>query len=305
MNGWVTQKQHIKTHNLFHSAIFGEDGDGLVDIGFRIVGEFMYVPDTRNDVDVEPPYTLLSPDTAVFFDFITPGRITDEDIDRVSKYNEIGLEAVEEHLKRTPISEDHLDPNDIEWFDHCTVLREDQYIEHQSGSAEQREALRRLEDVSSLATVSPGTSLSLEARELRHDDLTELLEDGIHVPKRPPNVVYLTRDVWTESLAVGVCEEILLNEDLSDGGKALDYEDVRSHFGRDIPYEQLEDVFAYLRDIGACRKRREDGKFLFTKYKLSQIMGCRKRLQRESVEEHLYDGEDDSEDDLSELSDFM
>jgi len=66
----------------------------------------------------------------------------------------------------------------------------------------------------------------------------------------------------------------------------------------------LEDVFAYLRDIGACRKRRDDGKFLFTKYKVSQIMGCRHRLERESVEEHLSD-EDDADEEMSDLSDFV
>jgi hypothetical protein len=303
MNGWVTQKQHIQTHNLFHSAVFGEENTGLVDLGFRIVGDFMYVPDTRNDVDVEPPYTLLGRDTVIFFDFITPGRISDDDIQRIARYNEIGLEAVENHLNRAPISEAHLDPNNIDWFDHCIVMQEDQYIEHQSGSAEQREHLQRLKDVSSVATVAPGTSLSLEARELRHDELTELLNDGIHVPKSPPNVVYLTREVRDESLAVGICEEILLNRDM-DGGVALNYEDVKNHFGRDIQYDQLEDVFAYLRDIGACRKRQDDGKFLFTKYKLSQIMGCRHRLERKSVEECLSD-DNDAEEEMSELSDFM
>ena len=302
MNGWATQKKHIQTHNLFHSAVFGEENTGLVDLGFRIVGDFMYVPDTRNDVDVEPPYTLLDRDTAVFFDFITPGAITDKDIQRITRYNEIGLEAVEKHLSRTQISEDHLDARNIDWFDHCTVIQEDQYIDHQSGSAEERENLRRLEDVSSIATISPGTSLSLEAGELRHDELTDLLDDGIHVPKSPPNMVYLTREVKDESLAVGICEEILLNRDLN-GGIALNYEDVKNHFGRDIPYDQLEDIFAYLRDIGACRKRQDDGKFFFTKYKLSQIMGCRHRLEKESVEEHLSE-EDSDEEDTSELSDF-
>lgn len=301
MNGWAKQRQHIQTHNLFYSAVFGEENTGLVDLGFRIVGDFMYVPDTRNNVNIEPPYTLLDSNTVVFFDFITPGRITEEDIQRITRYNEIGLEAVESHLSRIPISEDHLS-SDIDWLDHCTVMQEDQYIKHQSGSAEQREHLRQLEDVSSIATVAPGTSLSLESRELRHSDLTELLSDGIQVPKSPPNIVYLTRNVRDESLAIGICEEIILNRDLN-GEVALNYEDVKNHFGRDIQYEQLEDVFAYLRDIGACRKRRDDGKFLFTKYKLSQIMGCRHRLERESVEEHLSD--DDADEEMSSLSDFI
>jgi hypothetical protein len=301
---WKIQQEHQLTHNLFHSAVFGEEGEGIVDIGFRIVGDFMYIPDNRNNVDVEPPYTVLGDDTVVFFDFVTPGEIKQDDINRVSKYNEIGLEAIENHLKRTPISEDHLDPNDVEWFDHCTILREEQYIDHRSGSAQQRENLRQLENVSSIATITPDGLFSLEERDLRNGPLSDLLNDGISVPRSPPNIVYLTRRVEDESLAVGICEEIVLGGDLSDGGVALDFEAVKSHFGRDIQYERLEDIFSYLRDIGACRKRREDGKFLFTKYKLNQIMGVRDRLENETIEEHLYDGTDESDDGMSDLSDF-
>lgn len=299
---WESQIKHQMTHNLFYSAVFGEEEDGIVDLNFRIVGDFMYIPDNRNNVNIEPPYTLFEGNTVIFFDFITPGEITDEDLTRISRYNEIGLEAVENHLKRTPISEDHLDPNDIEWFDHCTVLRNEQYIEHQSGSGDQRRRLRRLKDVSSIVTVRPGGLFSLEDRNLRHDSLNESLDDGIAVPESPPNVVYLSKDVEHESLVVGVCEEIVLGSDLSDGGVALDFEDVKSHFGRDLSYDQLSDAFEYLRDIGACRKRRDDGKFKFTKYDLPQIMGVRDRLENESVEDHLYQDEDDT---VTGLSDFI
>lgn len=300
---WESQAKHQTTHNLFYSALFGEEEDGLVDLNFRVVGDFMYIPDNRNDVNIEPPYTLFEGNTVLFFDFITPGDITEDDVTRITKYNEIGLEAIENHLKRTPISEDDLDPNDLRWSEHCTILRNEQYITHQSGSADQRRKLRRLKDVSSIVTVCPGGLFSLEERDLRHNSLNSSLNEGIEVPRSPPNVVYLTRDVEPESLAVGICEEIVLGSDLSDGGVALDFEDVKSHFGRDLSYDQISNVFEYLRDIGACRKRRDDGKFSFTKYDLPQIMGVRNRLQHESVEEHL--DQDESDDSVTGLSDFI
>lgn len=300
---WESQAKHQTTHNLFYSAVFGEEEDGLVDLNFRVVGDFMYIPDNRNDVNIEPPYTLFEGNTVVFFDFITPGEITEDDITRIAKYNEIGLEAIESHLKRTPISEEDLDPNDLRWLDHCTILRNEQYIAHQSGSADQRRKLQRLKDVSSIVTVRPGGLFSLEERDLRHDSLNTSLNEGIEVPESPPNVVYLTKNVEPESLAVGICEEIVLGSDLSDGGVALDFEDVKSHFGRDLSYDQISDVFEYLRDIGACRKRRDDGMFSFTKYDLPQIMGVRSRLQRESVEEHL--SQDEGDDSTTGLSDFI
>lgn len=304
MKDWESQREHQLTHNLFKSAIFGEEGRGIVDTGFKIVGDFMYIPDNQNNVDIEPPYTVMGDDTVVFFDFITPGAIEAEDISRISKYNKVGLEAIEKHLKRTPISEDDLDPNEIEWFDHCTILREDQYIRHQSGKAEQREKLRQLEEESCIATVAPGGTLSLEDRRLRNDSLSDLLKDGIYVPQSPPNLVYLTRDIRDELLAVGICEEIVLGSDLSDGGVALDFEDVKSHFGRDIQYERLDEVFSYLRDIDACRKRRDDGKFRFTKYSLNQLMGVRRRLEHETVDEHHEDDETEDEE-TADLSDFL
>ncbi|GAB3321468.1 hypothetical protein [Haloplanus salinarum] len=304
MSGWDKQKEHITTHNLFQSAVFGEEEEGLVDLNFRVVGDFMYILDTRNDVNIEPPYTVLGTDTAIFFDFIEPGQITSEDVERISKYNEISREAVENHLDRAPISEDNLDPEEVEWFDHCTILRHEQFIDHQAGSAEQRQKLEQLKSESCIATVSPGTSLSLvDSEELRNGPLTSLLQEGISVPESPPNLVYLTREIEDEALVLAICEEIVLGSDLSDGGVALNFEDVKDHFGRDISYEQLENAFEYLRDINACRKRRDDGRYLFTKYALNQVLGIRDRLENETVEEHF--SEDETETSESEISDFM
>ncbi|MEZ3162313.1 hypothetical protein ABNG03_10135 [Halorubrum sp. RMP-47] len=302
MSTWETQRRHSTTHNLFQSAVIGEEGPGIIDEDFRVVGEYNVIPDTRNDIDIEPPYTLLGRTSAIFFDFITPGSIEEDEIDRIDKYNHINMRSVENHLNRAPISEDFLDPDEVEWYDHCTILREDQYREHNVGSAEERQRIRELEETSSLATVSKGGELSLEATPLRDDDLCELLENGIPVPDSPANLVYLTREIHDESLVLGICEEIVLGSDLSESGVALDFEDVKDDFNRGISYEQLEDAFEYLRDIGACRKRREDGKYLFTKYNLPTIMGVRDRFENETVEERVSDSV--SETGNAELSEF-
>ncbi|WP_152423121.1 hypothetical protein [Natrinema versiforme] len=304
MDRWNTQKAHITTHNLFKSAVFGEKDTGLVDHGFRMVGDFMYVPGERTSVDVEPPYTLLGENSAIFFDFIRPGNISEEAIKRLSKYNKISLKAVESHVKRSPVSEDFLEPEDIDWFDHCTILREEQFRNHQSGSANQREKLKRLKQESSIATVSPGSSLSLESGSLRNSTVLDQLQRGISVPESPPSLVYLTRDIHDEPLALGICEEIVLGSDLSDGGIIIDFEDVKTHFGRNIKYKQLEDVFTYLRKIDICRKRRDDGRFLFTKYKINNLMSLRDRFEDETINEYLSDEDESKDDDLSSLSDF-
>lgn len=302
MSSWEAQQKHSTTHNLFHSAVMGEEGQGFVDIDFRIVGEYNVIPDMRNDGEIEPPYTFLGRNSAVFFDIITPGIIGWDEIERIDKYNDINMLSVENHLDRAPISEDFLDPDEIEWYDHCTILRKQQYRKHQAGSADERDRLRALEDVSSVATISKGGELALESTPLRDDELSELLESGIPVADSPANVTYLTREIHDESLVLGICEEIVLGSDLSEGDVALDFEYVKDHFNRGILYEQLEDAFEYLRDIDACRKRRDDGKYLFTKYNLPKIMGIRDRFESETVAERVSDTVLEGE--YAELSDF-
>ncbi|GGO03032.1 hypothetical protein [Haloarcula pellucida] len=285
MEAWDIQEYHLETHNLLYSVIFGELETGFVDIGYQVVGEFTRLEDQRNNTEIEPCYTIFDGNSVVFFDVLEPGDITSEEIDRISSYNQIGLEAVENHIDNVEVSDPDLDHNDIENFDHCVICREEQLTQQGSGTAEQRQRLEQLEREACIASVENGESLIKSSGSIRADNLDNILQRGVSVPNNVSHTIHLPRRVQPESLAVAICEEIVLGSDLRDGGVELEYADIRKHFGRSISYDKLDDVFAYLRNKGACRKRDES--FAFTKYDLDDIMGIRSEVEDTSVQDHL------------------
>lgn len=291
MNEWDIQEYHLETHNLFYSALFGELDPGFVDIGYQVVGEFTRLVDKRNDTEVEPCYTIFDGDSVIFFDVLEPGDITPEEIDRISSYNQVGLEAVEDHIDNVEVSDPDLDHNDIDNFDHCVICRKRQLMQQRSGTAEERERLEELERETCIAKVGNGEKLTKSNGSIRASDIDQRLEDGISVPEKVSHTIHLPRRIEDESLAVAICEEIVLGSDLRDGGIELEHADIRNHFGRGISYDQLDDVFAYLRSKGACRKRDEC--FAFTKLNLDEIMGIRSDLQETTVQAYL-EGEDET-----------
>jgi hypothetical protein len=285
MDTWDIQEYHLETHNLFYSALFGELDTGFVDIGYQVVGEFTRLEDQRNDTEIEPCYTIFDGNSVVFFDVLEPGDITTEEIERISSYNQAGLEAVENHIDNVEVSDPALDHNDIDNFDHCVICRKEQLTQQRSGTAEKRQRLEQLEREACVASVESGDSLVKSNGSVRADDIDDLLETGIAVPEKVSHTIHLPRRVQEESLAVAICEEIVLGSDLRDGGIELEHADIRNHFGRGISYDQLDDVFAYLRSKGACRKRNEC--FAFTKYDLDAIMGIRSDLRDTTVQAYL------------------
>lgn len=291
MDTWDIQEYHLETHNLFYSALFGELDTGFVDIGYQVVGEFTRLEDPRNDTKIEPCYTIFDGESVIFFDIVEPGDITLDAVERISSYNQIGLEAVENHLDNVEVSDPNMDHNDINNFDHCAICRKEQLMHQRSGTAEKRQRLEQLEREACVASVENGEALTKSSGSIRADNIHDLLETGIAIPEKVSHTIHLPRRVQDESLAVAICEEIVLGSDLRDGGIELEHADIRNHFGRSISYDQLDDVFAYLRNKGACRKRDEC--FAFTKYDLDAIMGVRADLRDTTVQAYL-EGRDET-----------
>ncbi|MFC7204829.1 hypothetical protein ACFQJC_15035 [Haloferax namakaokahaiae] len=294
MVGWESQSQHLRTHDLFYSAVYGECDDGLIDIGFHVAGEFTEAENKKRDARCIPSFTLYDNDNLVFVDIFEPGDVTSETIERVSNYNRLDMESVEKYLKRCEFTEDHLTNEEIENYDHLFVLTKEQYSNHQAGDATQRSNLKQLEIEGCIATISPGGELKIEKGGLHCPPIDDALQQGVSVPEKTGKYVYITRNFYRESLAVGICEGIVMNENLTESDVKLNYSDVQSHFNRSIPFEMLEEVFEYLRSINACRVKRGDDAYTFNKYNLETVLSVRKYLASRPIDEELSD--DDSRD---------
>lgn len=286
MQSWESQRSHLTTHNLLYSALYGEKDRGLVSHGYRVVGEFLRFRDRRNDITIEPCYTIFDGESVIFFDFIEPNEISSEDIERIGDYSNIGLEAVETHLKRLDITEPSLNPNNVERFDHCAICQRSQYESYEDGDSADRDVLERLHKAGCIATVEPGNRFQLEDGDILRDQrLNSVLSDGITLPEIPPKNIYLPRSVRLESLAVAICEELVLGSDIREDGVAVSFMDVRNKFGRDIRRDKIDTVLEFLRKEGACRK--SDGQYVFTKFHLNDILDIRNRLFAYTVTERM------------------
>lgn len=292
METWDIQEYHLETHDLFYSALFGEIDHGLVDLGYQLVGEFSELEDPRSDTVIQPCYTIFDGSSVVFFDLLEPGTITDDAVGRIASYNQVGREAVENHLENLEVSDPALDHSDVDTFDHCVVCRSEQLAQQRSGSSDDRQRLNRLEQESDIAYIEQGDALQMENTDgsLRVRDVNDHLEDGISIPENAPHSVYLPRNIQDESLAIAICEEIVFGSDLRDGGIVLQQQDVRNHFGRSISFDRLDDVFEFIRDIGGCR--RSNGGYRFTEYTLPQAFEVRSKLESATLERYISDEED-------------
>jgi hypothetical protein len=292
METWDIQRYHLETHNLFYSALFGERDTGLVDLGYHVVGEFSELEDPRSETVVQPCYTIFDGSSVVFFDLLEPGTITDEAVDRVASYNEVGREAVENHIDNLDLSDPALDHSDVDTFDHCVVCRSEQLSRQRSGSSDDRRRLSRLEHESDIACIEEGNSLSMAdaGGSLRVDNVNDLLENGISIPADAPHSVYLPRNIQNECLAIAICEEVVFGSDLRNGGIELQHQDIRNHFGRSISFDRLDDVFDFLYNIGGCR--RSNGGYRFTEYTLPQALDARSKFENRTMAEYLSEDDD-------------
>ncbi|WP_144049506.1 hypothetical protein [Halorubrum salipaludis] len=301
---WEQQEAYLKIHNLFYSAVHGEVDQGLVDYGYRVPGEFTIAENRKKGVRCQPPFTLYDNNNLIFVDIVKPGRITADTVTRLSKYNNLDRESVENYLDRCDLSSSGYSKNELDNFDSCYVMSKRQYESHLSGGPELQERLDDLKTEGSIITASPGGKLIKENGGIHDSKIDQILSQGISIPNRTGKFVHLPRTVYPESLTVAICEEIVAGSDLSETGIKLRGSTVGDHFGREIETDLGHRVLEYLRKINACRVKQGESEYTFTKYNLDVVLSIRKRLATDPIEETLSDDVGGSSSQDMSLSDF-
>lgn len=289
MGNWKMQQQHLQLHNLFYSAVYGEVDNGLTEFGYRTTGEFTIAENRKKDARCQPAFTLYNNQNLVFVDILEPGLITDADISRLSQYNQLDRESVENYLDRCDLSTSGYSKSKLDNFDSCFVMSSDQYSSHLSGDPEMRRQLEQLKTEGSILTVSPGGKLVMQNDGIHGSKIHDVLDEGISVPERTGKYVHLPLNIKQDSLAVAICEEIVAGSDLSQSGISLQEPDIGNYFGRDIGYDLASRVLKYLRKINACRVKRGESAYTFTKYNLDVVLSIRNKLRSDPIDDVLSD----------------
>lgn len=300
MSLWDRQKREIDSYNLFNSGIKRRhDTSGFQDHGFKLVGNFLKVPDHRNEVVVDPDFTLYDGEVVLFVEIKSGQNINDRHIEQMNDYNKLGREAVEEFLKDTEITDLDLQPREFSTFDHCIVYYENFIQKCRDEWEGCREKLEELQEVAPVVTQKRGSRLKHDCGSFNSSSLESLLREDIELPKATDKVIYLTENVEHECLSYSICHDIVLNN-LKDDFYEISPSDVRNFYGRNIPLGKINRCFEFLEHIGVCTSISSGG-FRFSDGNIRSIFNIESKLREKSVEDHL----DDVDDEQSGLDEFF
>ncbi|ELY26978.1 hypothetical protein [Haloferax volcanii] len=66
---WAKQQREVDSYNLFFSSFDGLSGHkALFDLGYRLVGNFVTVADSRRQIETEPDFVLFDGETALLIE---------------------------------------------------------------------------------------------------------------------------------------------------------------------------------------------------------------------------------------------
>lgn len=297
---WERQKLEIDSYNTFYAAIKGEiTGEGLLDLGYRLVGRFLTISDSRNDIEAEPDFVLYDGSTLLLVEVKSGNNISNRTIEQMERCDDLSIEAAQDFLKETSFSDPDLDPNDLRKIQPCIVYYNEaveECREHKSCV----EALNELGEHAAVLTQEKGDSLQLDSGRIVDEELETALSSGLQLPEAPDKSVYLTEGVELECLAFSVCHDCVVNN-MAHGRLSLSPSGVRDRYqNRAIPMDRVRTVLRFLDEIGACRNT-DDAEYEFTQSHLRTIVSVQEYLADKPVEEWI----DDDSDSQSGLDDFM
>lgn len=298
MNQWERQKKEINSYNLFLAAITGSHGTkGFSDNGINLVDPFLEIRDPYEGVEAEPDFVLFNQETLLLVEVKAGRNINKRHIEQVNDYSKIGLEGAENFLADTDVE----NQSNLKRVESCIVYPED-IVEKCHGEWDNcSETLSKIANEVPVLTQKRGSELKFESNQKFEDEqLNEILKDGIDLPKVPRRDIFLSEGVEKESLAVSICQDIVLNN-LIDRFEVNPIE-IRNFYGKrsKLDLDRISRTLDYLNKIGACTYDPDDEIYRFTTHHEDKILSIESRVREEQVEEVLKDVDENQ----AELKDF-
>lgn len=296
---WPRQKRELDSYNTFFAAIKGEiAGHGLRDLGYRVVGRFLTIPDRRNGIEASPDFVLFNGATLLLVEVKSGENISRRHVEQMKACSELSLEATREYLRETEIRSKGYEPAGLKTVQPCIVYYED-FIERCKSNPGCKEALLELKEYTAILTQDKGSTLQLESGMVNDRELKGALSDGIALPQLPDKNVYLTEGIEKECLAFSISFDYVLNN-LGKGRLVVSLADIaEAYANREIPLQRIREVLRFLEELGACRET-ETGDYEFTTAHSRNIMKVEAELMKQLVDEAL----DEDPDAQASLADF-
>ena len=291
MSEWERQKKEINSYNLFLSGIVGAHRNpGLVDHGLGLIDPFLEIYDSQNDIQADPDFSLFNGDSLLLVEVKSGENVSQDHIDQMERYDQIGLEAAEDFLGDTGVD----NPSSVQRVESAIVYGQE-FIENCRSEWENcREKLSELESSIPVLTQKRGGKLQLDSDTGFSDsNIHSVLSSGIKLPKVPQRDIYLSENAEKESLAVSICHDIALNNLV--GRFEIEPIEIRNFFGQrpNLDIERIRRTLEYLHEIGACTFNPDNETFVFTEHHEDAIISIEEKVRSERVEETLSDENED------------
>lgn len=298
---WDKQKRELESYNVFYSAIKGVGPQqSLYDLGYRVVGNFLIVPDNRNDAECHSDIVLYNNETLMLVEIKSGNSVRKRHERQMNTAGEISIEAAREFLQDTDLDDPILDPSELEYVQPVIVYYQSTIDScHQSSGCRSR--LDQMGEQGCVVSQAKNGHLKMVNGTVHTGSLETVLQEGIELPKFPDTSVYLTDNADREILSYSICIDLVRPQFNTERTISVEIDDIYERYrGRQIERRHIIDALDFLAKIGICRKR-SDREYIFSRDNISKIMSVGEYLEGKLVTEWLEE-EVDSQTSLSEFA---
>lgn len=280
---WNKQRREVDSYNVFFSAFKGTNSsDGLRDLGYKQVGYFLEVEDTRQGVECEPDMMFYDGTNLLLVEIKSGRNVTPRATTQMERCDTLSIESASDFLSDAEVDAMGLDPNDLTNIEPVIVYYED-VMEECLESEGCRDELDNLSEHGSVLSQSKGGEVTAVKDSFESLTLSEIFSDGIELPALPETKFYLTENVNREILAYSIAHDAVLPNLSRESRITISPEDVIDRYRhRQIPLDKLADSLRFLSEIGACAGNG-DGTYTFSKSRVSNLMSVESKLRQTRV----------------------
>lgn len=296
------QRREVNTYNLFYSAVTARANPSLATHGVRIPMMFPVIEDRSDGVRAEPDFVLYDGETCVLTEIKSGNNINDRHIEQMRECDSVDIEAAEDALRTAQVQENLGYNGTVTAVESVIVYQDIDEIYLQEAENESdafHDTLDELTEYAVLMTQDYGGELRVLSGEF--DDtgsLQSLLNNGIELPRNPPDTVMLTEGMEHEILAMAIADIWGEQAVDHDDGITVTRTEIRDHFApqHNVGLSELDLVFVFLEQVGACN-HVENHTYEFTREHMDSILNIESQVMAESVEDYLHGADQSSLDD--------
>lgn len=111
---WKKQRREVDSYNVFFSAFKGAaSSKGLLDLGYKQVGFFLEISDSRQGVECEPDMVFYDSTNLLLVEVKSGRNVNQRAIEQMERCDALSVEAASNFLSDAEVADMGIDPNSL------------------------------------------------------------------------------------------------------------------------------------------------------------------------------------------------